>query len=858
MKKIILCEKREAAEDLIFKSLFFGKGFAKKGFSYENDNFVFVWAAGHLFRQKEPSEINSEYELKFKIDPQFDYTIPQLEQEAGYIPDTVITKRNKANKSLIEFKKQILNQIKTTLSRNDYDEIVLAADADGEGERIHTDPLKYFWKSIPKGTKISRFWNTGSYRVQNAVKSAYENRKDISDNKYKYLLQSAKARSMSDYLVGMKLTKLLTDKTQGFFRCGRVLSVIVGMIGRREDEIKNFVPKDYWNIKGMVKDIQFNHFYIDTDIDDDGKEVKVHSTRYFIEDEMKKVLADIEAVKRKGKVIKVQKRTTSSIKPKLYSTDDFNSEFMSKYKVDLAYSNACLEWLRDEGYTSYPRTNGNFFKTEDFKVADTAIKISLEYFSEKLKNIAKTDKKYQEVLSNQSALQKNHPIFNDKKADTQNHTPLTIYKAVGKEDLDLFASAPTHKERKDGNGKPLKLKHLREAYELIATRHALQVLPDDEINKENITIEINTHQFETNAEQVTYSGWKQFDDNATQKSDKVINLFVKEGDDIVLDDVFSTASKTTCPKPYTQQTLLKALMKTTEALTEEFNNIEDPVVKKEKMKRFQQIKKILTSNNGVGTDATREKILEKPKIDGLIVFKGKDNTIELTELGRYQYQNTPEYLKSLETTAVWEQKLEDIRNGLFGYNDFIAMVDKSIAKIVQNTMQSQTIAINSFKGKGNGKPTDKQLQLVKKISQTLNITVKKEEISSISSVSDFINKHKEAFLEKAQSGRTLSDKQITYILNNADGNTEIIALAKKKTISNDEYKKIEAFFKSNRSNQTYSISEKQMKLLKDEKNAKYIDADTSKIMQKENGTLTYDEMKKVNSTIQKIFDSFRK
>ena len=61
------------------------------------------------------------------------------------------------------------------------------------------------------------------------------------------------ARTLSDYLVGMTMTKLFTDKTQALFRCGRVLSVLIGMIGRRENEVNNFVPKDYWTIRKIKR-----------------------------------------------------------------------------------------------------------------------------------------------------------------------------------------------------------------------------------------------------------------------------------------------------------------------------------------------------------------------------------------------------------------------------------------------------------------------------------------------------------------------------------------------------------------------------------------------------------------------------
>ena len=229
-KKIFICEKREAAEQLIFNSLYFGdpKSYTRKTGYYESNNYVFVWCAGHLYKQKAVEDINPQYKLKFSWDNTFDYKMLNLANELEYIPDNKPSKNPKD--TMWKIKDQQIKAIQYILKNVDYDEIILAADADDEGERIHSDPIKYN-KNLVKKVPITRFWNTGSYKSHAAVEKAFLSRKPVQDVAFKNRLASANARPASDFLVGMIITKLMSDKLGvGLFRCGRVISVNLGMI----------------------------------------------------------------------------------------------------------------------------------------------------------------------------------------------------------------------------------------------------------------------------------------------------------------------------------------------------------------------------------------------------------------------------------------------------------------------------------------------------------------------------------------------------------------------------------------------------------------------------------------------------
>ena len=873
MKKIIICEKREAAGDLA-KSGVFGKGFTEDRMSLENNDFILVWAAGHLYRTVEPKEINENYGFSFKYNTNFDYHMPSLVSE---IYDVEHNKPLNNKDTVYKVKVSCLSAIKRALARDDYDEIIFAADADAEGEKIHSDPIKHN-KGLLKGKKIkfTRFWNTGSYKNATSVKKAFDARKSISDFKYKNLLDSRTARGNSDYIVGMKLSKVATDIIGSLMAFGRVFSCCVGLIGVRENLIANFVEKPYWNIKGKLgKDseenanvIQFNHYYEDEDVDDNGNLKKIHETKYFNIEDVEKILKATKDVQFKGKVVNSVKRTTSSNKPPLYSTDDFNVVFMDMFNVDLAYSNMHLEWLRDNGYTTYPGTDGNYFPKEDFNDLNNAVLCAAETFKAEINNIKSNDKQFAV-----SPLTTDNKIFNDAIAAKQNHLPLHILKALDDKDKALFASNP--KYNKGANSGVLK--HLKEAYDLIATRCLIQVLPDDIIQKENLTIDIAGYLFEANAEKVIYSGWKQFDKNASRNKNNELGVDYKVGDEIQLTDVFKVDNKTTKPLPYTQKTLLNTLMNPSRALTDEFNAIEDITERKAKMATYQKTKKTLLTVNGVGTQRTRETIFKNLLDRNVIEFytHKKVKYIRLTEFGKLCFSVTPRYLKSLETTAIWEQKLADIRNGTLTSDEFIELVDKMCSTMVDEIIKNQNIIRDNYnklniatnKKNGGGKPTEKQINMIKFIIRQLNLNLDKEQLRSILNSYEqaqlFISDNKDnADKSYKENGAVwkLSENQLK-ILNhkNVVCPDDINELKNKETLTEEEFKICSDFISKTieeLKSSKKTFSEAQLKILLDERNAKLLTKEVVTLLERNPREYNYDEFTKIKTCLDKIFKSF--
>lgn len=890
MKKLCICEKRSAAMELL-ESGYFGKLEQYRGYM-ENDKYIITWCQGHLYRKQTPREIDEVRGLKFSIDPSFDYAQPDLPSLVKEIPD-VIPDKDPQN-TIWKVKKDAIEAIRKCFARKDYDEIILMGDPDAEGQKINTDVIRYNKQLIRSGVTYSRFWLTYSYKNYDVVKEAFENREPASNPKYMNLLYSCEARAMGDYALGMVTTKVMSDSSGSTLRSGRVISLLVGMIGRREDAIKNFVSKPYYQLKGEYQGITLSHYYSAIREDNSGKEVQAKETRYYDEPSINAVIQDCENVRLKGKVVRKSKRTTSSKKPPMYHTDDFNSAFMRRYKVDMDMGNACLEWLQKHDYTTYPRTNGRYYSKKDFKTFEQMVGDVSTYFAKEISELQKQDKNF-----TVAKITPKHPIFDDAAAVKQNHLPLGIVKPLTAKDLQLFASHPTHETRKDPNNprQAMKLTHLKEAYDMIATRCLIQVLPDDVVVKENLTIDVAGHLFEAEAEKVIYEGWKKFDPDATKGGNSELDVVLNEGDEVKLDKLFKTEGKTTPPKPFTRESLLNALMFIHTALAEEYDAIDDEQVRQEKRKDFNRIKNLITTTDGIGTGATRETILGKLKHDKVIELTGKNGVVSLTENGRYQYANLPKEMMSIEMTAIFEQYLSDIRTGDAKKEDFINEIKQICKKISDDVLNRKIEKNNHTQFAGGGKPTKPMVDYAKKLAERAGVKIPRGTLSDFAKTKDFIDSmasthgntqmgkptekmvqfarnlaeqngvtldetilddfdKTKAFIDAQPKGGNLSEKQIKFAQDSLKRlpNVEVEAILASGEFSPADVETVKKYLEEV-SNMKRTLSEKQWYVLTNEKNAHLLSAEAKSLIDSGVVELDKDQYKVLKEALDKIFAS---
>ena len=133
--------------------------------------------------------------------------------------------------------------------RKDVNEIIIATDAGREGELV----ARWIIEKANVKKPIQRLWISSV--TDKAKKDGFNNLKD--GKKYENLYESAQGRAEADWIVGINATRALTVKYNSQLSCGRVQTPTIAIIAQREEDIKNFKPKDYYGIELQTKDLKF-------------------------------------------------------------------------------------------------------------------------------------------------------------------------------------------------------------------------------------------------------------------------------------------------------------------------------------------------------------------------------------------------------------------------------------------------------------------------------------------------------------------------------------------------------------------------------------------------------------------------
>ncbi|HEX5399690.1 MAG TPA: DNA topoisomerase, partial [Verrucomicrobiae bacterium] len=329
-KSLIIAEKPSVASD-ISKAL--GK-FQRHEDYFENDQYVISSAVGHLLTIVPPPGVEAaKGKWTFKhlpvIPPHFD-----LEP--------------------IEKSKNRLGVLKKLIKREDVTELVNACDAGREGELIFRNIVKHTKAKQP----IKRLWLQSMTPA--AIREGFE--KLRSDETMQPLADAAFSRSEADWLVGINGTRAMTafnSKLGGFFKTtvGRVQTPTLAILVEREERIRKFVPRDYWEIigtfdcaAGQYNGRWFDEKFVKSETDDQLKPERV----------WEKEKAETLRAKCLGKpgVVTEESKPSTSLSPLLYDLTslqrDANSRFGFSAKNTLAVAQALYEKHK---VLTYPRTD---------------------------------------------------------------------------------------------------------------------------------------------------------------------------------------------------------------------------------------------------------------------------------------------------------------------------------------------------------------------------------------------------------------------------------------------------------------------------------------------------------------------
>ena len=293
-----------------------------------------TWAFGHLVQLAMPDGygVRGFVRDNLPVIPETFMLIPrQTKAEKGYKPDSGVTAQIKVIARLF----------------NGSEQIVVATDAGREGELI----FRYLYHYIGCSTPFVRLWI--SSLTDKAIREGLRNLENGS--KYDNLFLAAKARSESDWLVGINGTQALTIAAgHGTYSVGRVQTPTLGMVCERYWENRRFTPEAFWQLHIAV-----------TGNDNDGT-VKLSSSGKWKEKEPATVLYNKVKEAGTAAVTKVERREKTEETPLLFDLTTLQKEANAKHGFTAEQTLGIAQKLYEKKLVTYPRTGSRYIPDDVF------------------------------------------------------------------------------------------------------------------------------------------------------------------------------------------------------------------------------------------------------------------------------------------------------------------------------------------------------------------------------------------------------------------------------------------------------------------------------------------------------------
>ena len=595
---------------------------------------TFMAQRGHLVTLKLPSEID-EAQKRWCWE-----NLPFHPEDHGGWQYKII-KEKKEGKNLTAGER--LSAIKKELRGGNYDFIINAGDPDQEGELLVRIVLEQLGNTIP----VKRFWTNDL--TEKPVLEALKNLKDDDgDDFFRNLYSAAKGRQHSDYRFGMNLSEAASLKMNARVACGRVKTPILAIVCKREEEIRNFVPKTVYGVSASYIE-DFTGILFDATEESENEEEKKTGTIWF--DKKTDAEGLIKQLSHKAKVLRFEKKKTETTAPKLYK--------LATLQIDagkMGYNDArvlqIIQGLYERELLSYPRTDCEYLSSsEDFigiLKAVMAVPSLAPYVKKISKNTIEKVRKTKKWINDKALQESGHSAIRPT-------TKSVDFNTLTKEEQDI--------------------------YTLVCRRLIAIFLPPIVQNKTRMVTDIDGHTFKSTGKTLIDPGFSVL--FGTKFTDMVIPE--KKAGEIIDVKEFTIPEKTsTCPKRYTSPDII--------AICENPAKFLNDVSLKSLGKRLK-----------IGTPATRSGIIrqlivrdkylqEKKEKKTTYVIPTKDGEEIIKNLGSCD-------ICKVDLTGMWEEKLEDVRTGKMTLEDLESGMRTHVESLIDDIKNKPMTTVSSAKRK---------------------------------------------------------------------------------------------------------------------------------------------------------------
>ena len=642
-KSLYIAEKPSVAQEFA-KAL---NIFAKRKDGYlESEEAVVTWCVGHLVTMSYPEEYDPSLK-RWSLE-----TLPFIPQEFKYEVIPGVAKQYRIVAGL--------------LNRADVDTIYVCTDSGREGEYIYRLVEQ---QAQVTGKKRLRVWIDS--QTEEEILRGIREAKDLSE--YDNLSASAYLRAKEDYLMGINFSRLLTLKygnsissylntKYSVISVGRVMTCVLGMVVRREREIREFVETPFYRVLSAVGESGQTF---------EGEWRAVKGSRYFESfdlykengfKEKDKAEALIQYLKENNEpltcqITSIEKKKEKKNPPLLYNLAELQNECSKRFKISPNETLRIVQELYEKKLVTYPRTDARVLSTAVAKEIHKNLNGLMKY------DVAVPYLKQIVSFGSHKGLEKTRYV-NDKQI------------------TDHYAIIPTGQGMGALNG----LSHLsKQVYEVIVRRFLSIFYPPAVYQKVAIVTKIKEESFFSSFKVLAEEGYLKVAGNPAKKKAKTnnadspddgqndgqmeadVNFFekiktLKKGMSLPVQALDIKEGKTSPPKRYNSGSLILAMENAGQL-------IEDEELRA-------QIK-----GSGIGTSATRGEILKKLFNIRYLSLNKKTQIVTPSMLGEMVYdvvQNSIRSLLNPELTASWEKGLNYVAEGDITSEEYMQKLDHFI------------------------------------------------------------------------------------------------------------------------------------------------------------------------------------
>lgn len=604
--RVFLCEKPSQARDI---ARVIGAGQRSEGF-LKGEECVVTWGFGHLLEQAPPE--------------QYDPALKRWSLEAlPILPLTWKMEVKKSGRKQFGVVKKLLGQA---------NEVVVATDADREGETIAREILDY----CGYRGKVTRLWLSALDDA--SIRKALAG---IRPGEATYPLYLAGlGRSRADWLVGMNLTRAYTvlaqrQGHQGVLSVGRVQTPALRLIVDRDQEIANFVPQPFGEVVAQLQAAggTFQAKWKPRDaaiLDAAGRCISEEAARSLAQ----------RVTEQQGRVSHLETSRKKVAAPLVMDLSSLQQEASRRFGYGAQQVLDIAQVLYEvHKATSYPRTDCRYLPESQHEDAERIVTMLLH-----------SDEALSSLRQHLDTSRKSR-VWNDSKI-TAHHGIIPTAAC----DLAKLNEAE------------------RNVYDLIRRHYLAQFLPAHEHDQTEVRVALEGEAFVAEGRQVRVEGWRMLfpraaaDESGCEDREAPPLPALREGESCKAHHLEVLAKRTTPPKPFTEGTLIAAMKHAARFVSDE------------------RLKARLKDTAGIGTEATRAGIIETLLKRGFI--KRQKRALVSTPTGQQLIGALPSVITNPGMTALWEQALDDVAAGRMALQDFMARQAGMVGKLVQHARES--------------------------------------------------------------------------------------------------------------------------------------------------------------------------